>query len=345
MRLGIFVGSFNPVHKGHIEIVNYVLNNNYVDKVLIIPTGNYWDKNNIIDVKYRIDMLNFFKSEKIIISENYSNYKYTYQIIEKLKEKYSNDVLYLMLGSDNLSSFDKWKNYKELIKLNFIIYRRDKNDLESYLDKIGKKDKYIILDGSGIIDISSTKVRNYINLDKNLNELLDKRVIEYIKDNKLYKEVNMEEKIVNKLINNKETISSMESCTAGYFATTITNVDGSSNVLKFSAITYSNEYKVKMGVNQKTIDKYSVYSFEVTHEMSKCICKFTSSTYGVGISGKINRYDEFNPGGSNNEIYATIYNSKNNTYKDIFITCPNKKRKDCKEYIVNKVLEELNLII
>ena len=155
----------------------------------------------------------------------------------------------------------------------------------------------------------------------------------------------LETEIVNKLIDKNETIASMESCTSGYFATTITNVDGSSNVLKFSAITYSNEYKIKMGVSEETIEKYSVYSFETTHEMSKCISDFTSSTYGVGISGKINRYDEFNPGGSSNEIYATIYNSKNDSYEDVFITCPNKKRKECKEYIVNKVLEKLNEII
>ncbi|MBR4178949.1 MAG: CinA family protein [Bacilli bacterium] len=155
----------------------------------------------------------------------------------------------------------------------------------------------------------------------------------------------IETKVVNKLIESKETISSMESCTAGYFATTITNVDGSSNVLKFSAITYSNEYKIKMGVKEETINKYSVYSFEVTHEMSKCISNYTSSTYGIGISGKINRYDEFNPGGSNNEIYATIYNSKNNEFTDIKIIAPNKPRKECKKFIVNKVLDELIKII
>ncbi len=155
----------------------------------------------------------------------------------------------------------------------------------------------------------------------------------------------METKVVNKLIKNKETISSMESCTAGYFATTITNVDGSSNVLKFSAITYSNEYKIKMGVKKETIDKYSVYSFETTHEMSKCISDYTKSTYGVGISGMINRFDEFNPGGKNNQIFATIYNKKNKKYYDIKIICPNKKRIECKEFIVNKVLEKLNEII
>ncbi len=155
----------------------------------------------------------------------------------------------------------------------------------------------------------------------------------------------LEEKIVNKLIEKKETIASMESCTAGYFATTITNVDGSSEVLKFSAITYSNEYKIKMGVSSDVIDKYSVYSFETSRQMSKCISDFAHSTYGVGITGKINRVDVNNLQGLDNEIFTTIYNSKDNTYTDLKIICPNKKRKECKEYIVNKILEELIKII
>ncbi len=150
----------------------------------------------------------------------------------------------------------------------------------------------------------------------------------------------MNEKVVNKLIENKETVSSMESCTAGYFATSITNVDGSSNVLKFSAITYSNEYKIKMGVKKETIDKYSVYSFETTHEMAKCISEFTGSTYGIGISGMINRFDEFNPGGVNNEIYTTIYNSKTDEFIDNKIICPNKKRLECKMFIVDELMNK-----
>ena len=87
----------------------------------------------------------------------------------------------------------------------------------------------------------------------------------------------LEEKIVKKLDENKETISSMESCTAGYFATTLTNVDGSSRVLKFSAITYSNEYKIKMGVSEETINKYTVYSMEVAKIMAKAIVNYTLS--------------------------------------------------------------------
>ena len=103
-----------------------------------------------------------------------------------------------------------------------------------------------------------------------------------------------EQKLVDILRQNKETISTMESCTAGYLATTITNIDNSSEVLKFSAITYSNEYKIKMGVDKDAIDKFSVYSFEISRQMSKCISDFTNSTYGVGVTGKINRIDPNN---------------------------------------------------
>lgn len=151
----------------------------------------------------------------------------------------------------------------------------------------------------------------------------------------------MESEIVKRLIKNKETIASMESCTAGYFATTITNVDGSSEVLKFSAITYSNEYKIKMGVSPDIINKYSVYSIETAHEMSRNISIFACSTYGVGITGKINRVDENNLIGKDNEVFVSIYNSKIDTYVDMKIIVPNKPRKEVKELIVNEVLDKL----
>ena len=155
----------------------------------------------------------------------------------------------------------------------------------------------------------------------------------------------MEVEIVNKLIDKKQTISSMESCTGGFFANTITNVDGSSNVFKYSAVTYSNEYKIKMGVKKQTIDKYSVYSFEVSREMAKCISDYSNSDYGIGITGMINRFDEFNPGGVKNEIYTTIYIRKSGKYIDEKIIVPNLARQECKKHIVNKVLSVLNGII
>ena len=97
--------------------------------------------------------------------------------------------------------------------------------------------------------------------------------------------------LVNKLIINNETISTMESCTGGALVSEITNVSDSSKVIKFSAVTYSNEFKIKMGVRSETIGKYSVYSIEVAREMSKCISNYSSSTYGVAITGKINKED------------------------------------------------------
>ena len=70
------------------------------------------------------------------------------------------------------------------------------------------------------------------------------------------------EEVVKRLIDKNKTISTMESCTGGGVANAITNVEGASEVLKFSAVTYSNEFKIKMGVSKDVIDKYSVYSME-----------------------------------------------------------------------------------
>ncbi len=84
------------------------------------------------------------------------------------------------------------------------------------------------------------------------------------------------EDVVNKLKENYYHIATMESCTGGGVANAITNIPGASEVLKFSAVTYSNEYKIKMGVNKSIINEYSVYSMEVADEMSKKISEFAN---------------------------------------------------------------------
>ena len=80
--------------------------------------------------------------------------------------------------------------------------------------------------------------------------------------------------VVNRLKEKGLYIATMESCTGGGVANAITNIPGASEILKFSAVTYSNEYKINMGVSSDTIDKYSVYSMEVAKEMSKAISDF-----------------------------------------------------------------------
>ena len=151
--------------------------------------------------------------------------------------------------------------------------------------------------------------------------------------------------IIEKLTFLNKTISTMESCTGGAIANTITNIEGASEVFKFSAVTYSNEFKIKMGVNKKIIDKYSVYSIEVSNEMSKNICKFTNSNYGIGVTGKLNRVDKFNPYGLDNIVYISIYDKDNNKYYNSSIEVKLQTRKDNKELVINEVIKLLKNIL
>lgn len=154
------------------------------------------------------------------------------------------------------------------------------------------------------------------------------------------------QRIVEKLIQKGKTISTMESCTGGGVVNSITNIEGASEVLKFSAVTYSNEFKIKMGVSSDIIDKYSVYSIETAMEMSKNISKFTNSNYGIGITGKLNRVDINNLYGSDNTVYISIYDKDNDIFYNYNIDVNKQTRKENKkqviELIVNKLLEVID---
>jgi len=151
--------------------------------------------------------------------------------------------------------------------------------------------------------------------------------------------------LVEKLIKLNKTISTMESCTGGGLVNEITNIEGASEILKFSAVTYSNEFKIKMNVSEDIIDKYSVYSIETAREMSKNISLFTDSNYGVGITGKLNRVDINNLYGKDNIVYISIYDKDNDLYYDYELEVLKGSRKENKELVINKVVTELlNLI-
>ena len=152
-------------------------------------------------------------------------------------------------------------------------------------------------------------------------------------------------RIVDKLIEKKKTISTMESCTGGGVANAITNIEGASEVLKFSAVTYSNEYKIKMSVSSDIIDKYSVYSIETAMEMSKNISKFTNSNYGVGITGKLNRVDVNNLYGSDNEVFISIYDKDLDKFYNYNLEVNKGSRKENKEVVINLIIEKLLEVI
>ena len=145
---------------------------------------------------------------------------------------------------------------------------------------------------------------------------------------------NLSKKIVENLKNKNETISFMESCTGGFLANEITNIDGASSVLKISLVTYSNEYKIKFGVNKKTINQYSVYSIETANEMAEQISKFAESDWGIGVTGEL----DYN---SKDEVYYSIYNCKTQKFVNNSIIAEGNDREEKKEFVAKNVLGDL----
>ncbi len=114
------------------------------------------------------------------------------------------------------------------------------------------------------------------------------------------------EQITKKLIDNKMTITTMESCTSGLIASLITDTEGASAVLKGAFITYSNEGKIMQGVPAETIDEFGVYSAETAAAMAKaCRCAYKADI-GIGITGTFGNVDPNNPDSVEGEVFFAI---------------------------------------
>ncbi len=151
--------------------------------------------------------------------------------------------------------------------------------------------------------------------------------------------------IIHKLQLKQLTIATMESCTGGGVANAITNMEGASEIFKFSAVTYCNEYKIKMGVDKEIIDKYTVYSIETAMSMAKAISNFANSNYGVGVTGKLNRKDENNDTGSNNLVYISIYSKDEDKFYNEEVTVNKKDRFLNKKIVINKIIEMMATLL
>ena len=149
------------------------------------------------------------------------------------------------------------------------------------------------------------------------------------------------EKLVNLLKKNNQTISSMESCTGGLFASEITNVEGSSEIFKLGLVTYCNEFKEYFGVSKQTIDEYTVYSNNVSREMAKVSCNIAKSDISVGITGMLGVIDTNNNGNEIDAVFVSIYNSKKDEYFDYKIKAIGKTRLEKKQYIIKYLKERL----
>lgn len=151
--------------------------------------------------------------------------------------------------------------------------------------------------------------------------------------------------LVNYLILCNKKISTMESCTGGDVANEITNIEGASNIFGFGMVTYSNEYKIKQGVNKKTIEEYTVYSLEVANEMSRVVQNYTSSDYAVGITGQMRRVDPNNITNEDNKVYISIYDKEDDKYYNKIVTMNKKTRRDNKRVVIEAVIEMFDSIL
>lgn len=141
MKIGIFGGSFNPVHKGHLLVADYAFKTLNLDKLIFVPTykNPFKNKQSELEVKHRVAML------KLVIKTNYEissfeiNRKTTSYSIDAAKyfrQKYPNDQIFWLIGSDNLKKINKWKNINELARLVTItVFKRSANINQTNLKK------------------------------------------------------------------------------------------------------------------------------------------------------------------------------------------------------------------
>ena len=193
MRLGIFGGSFNPPHNIHLKIAEYLIKQNYVDKVIYVPTGSkYQYKNNLLAPKHRLNML------KLLINNNHnlsiSTYElqsrlvYTYETLTHFKNKYPNDTIYFICGMDNLDYLDKWYKGLEILKnFKLMVIKRNHQMYSNLFEKYHEYLNNITLVEFPEDSISSTMIRNNILNNKDNTKYLKPSIIEYITKNNLYK--------------------------------------------------------------------------------------------------------------------------------------------------------------
>lgn len=190
MKIGIFGGCFNPPHKMHKDIAVNLINNKYVDKVIYVPTGNKYQKRELLSDNDRYKMLKLMikGNDKLLVSDYEFNNEltYTYQTLDYFKKKYKNDEIYFIMGADNLDEFNTWKNYQYILKnYKLLVINRGAFDKEELLKKYQGYQENIIFAKQDIHFISSSYIRSNIN-DKSMVEYLDTAVLNYIKLNNLY---------------------------------------------------------------------------------------------------------------------------------------------------------------
>lgn len=213
-HIGLFFGSFNPIHIGHLSLAEYVMGKFGLDEVefIVSPSNPLIDKSDInasFKDRFRMVQLAISSNDRFSandIEQDFSPPNYTYDTIrEYMKMHISEDIkLYLIMGADNFMVLDQWKNWKELLKLvTVIVVRRDNSGLDEledkkidlyhkmgyrYLDELEQTYDTGILFSSMIkVNMSSTYIRNRLSNSESVRYLVVDDVLNYINKMRLYK--------------------------------------------------------------------------------------------------------------------------------------------------------------
>ena len=190
-KVGLFFGTFNPIHNGHLKVANYFVEKVELEEVwLVVSPQNPFKKiESLIENAQRLAMVNLalkdFPKLKVCDDEiNLPKPSYTINTLLHLKNKFPNYNFVLILGQDILINFHEWKNYKNILK-NYKIYVYPRGESHLALDKF-KENRNIHLFAAPKIEISSTEVRKMILKGEVSVKLVPKMVKDYIAINKLF---------------------------------------------------------------------------------------------------------------------------------------------------------------
>ncbi len=190
-RIAIFGGTFDPVHHGHLITAQSVLELRNLDKIIFIPSFISPHKQDIkaSTVEHRVNMLKlaienipYFDWSDIEI--NRENISYTIDTLKEMKKIYGD--IELIIGEDNLMSFDKWKSPESIIKIATLLVLRRRTSREAVI-KYPYEDKAVFLQ-TPWIDISGTRIRERVKNGLPINFLVPQNVMRYIYESKLYKD-------------------------------------------------------------------------------------------------------------------------------------------------------------
>lgn len=204
MKIGLYFGTFNPIHVGHLVIANYMADHSDIDKVWLIvsPLNPFKKKNSILADYHRLALVREGIKDNPKLNASDIEFKlpipsYTSTTLAYLKEKYPDDEFSLIMGEDNLRTFHKWQNYETILDNHQIyVYPRaltvqEANEIasKSPVDKNifqAHKNVHLFTDVP-VMNISSSLIRNLIKEGKDAQYLLTEPVLQYLMEMNFYR--------------------------------------------------------------------------------------------------------------------------------------------------------------